>query len=74
MINTTRLTFNDNYNLSIPMSEDYIKLKKNECKTLLLYFGLPNSRITSINNDNIFNSTSDEDSEIESNNTPSAIM
>ncbi|CAF1415381.1 unnamed protein product [Rotaria sp. Silwood1] len=64
-MNTTRLMLDNTYNLFLPLSDDYIKLKNNQYNTFLLYFGLPNSPITTIHTDDRLVSTSE--SEIESN-------
>jgi predicted small secreted protein len=50
-MNTTRLILNNTYDLFIPISENYIQLKNNQYNTFLLYFGLPNSPIATINDD-----------------------
>jgi hypothetical protein len=59
-MNTTRLILNNNYDLFIPKNN-----------TLLIYFGLPNSPILSINDDDdeMSISKSDLEIEVESNNT-----
>jgi len=64
-MNTTRLILNNTYDLFIPISENYIQLKNNQYNTFLLYFGLPNSPITTINDDDMLLFTSE--SEIEPN-------
>ncbi|CAF2598242.1 unnamed protein product [Rotaria sp. Silwood2] len=66
-MNTTRLMLDNAYNLFIPISDNCIKLKNNQCNTFLLYFGLPNSRITTINTDDILISTSESKIEFDSN-------
>ena len=50
-MNITRLILDNNYDLFIPIPDDCIKLKNNHWKTFLLYFNLPNSPITIINDD-----------------------
>jgi hypothetical protein len=64
-MNTTRLALNNTYDLFLPISENYIQLKNNQYNTFLLYFGLPNSPITTINDNGMLLSTSK--SEIEPN-------
>ena len=49
----------NNYDLFLPLSNDCIKLNNKKCDTFLLYFGLPSSPITTINDDNISISTSE---------------
>ncbi|CAF2100978.1 unnamed protein product [Rotaria magnacalcarata] len=49
-MNTTRLVLDNSYHLFIPRSENCIKLKNHPNNTFLLYFGLPNSPITTIDN------------------------
>ncbi|CAF4045440.1 unnamed protein product, partial [Rotaria sordida] len=65
IMNTTRLMLDNTYNLFIPISDNCMKLNNNQCNTFLLYFGLPNSPITAINNDDILISTSESESEVE---------
>ncbi|CAF4698028.1 unnamed protein product, partial [Rotaria socialis] len=48
--NTTRLVLDNSYHLLIPTSDNCIKLKNQPNNTFLLYFGLPNSPITTIDN------------------------
>ncbi|CAF3838047.1 unnamed protein product [Rotaria magnacalcarata] len=48
--NATRLVLDNSYHLFIPRSDIGIKLKNHPNNTFLLYFGLPNSPITTIDN------------------------
>ncbi|CAF1025781.1 unnamed protein product [Adineta steineri] len=62
-MNTTRLILKNNYDLFIPISNDNdITLKNNYYNSFLLYFDLPNSPITVINDlDDMIVSTTELD-------------
>jgi hypothetical protein len=51
------------YDFFIPISENCVKLPNNQCNTFLLYFGLPNSPITTISDDEVSSTTSDSEVE-----------